>query len=152
MNNLKYFTAIGNQYTMKRDYVFLVMVCLALLGLTILGVRIKEPIVSWFFGIMAVVCFISIWSKLVLIDMDEKEFVVKVGLIGKRIEIPFEDFQSFKLVRMKQYFITTNTYLIICYLKDGKQKEAAIAQGMTSKSMQKIANEIDEILLSNEHS
>lgn len=137
---------------MKREYGFSLIVCIGLAAFAVGGIWINEMAMFWIFGILSVCSIISIWSKQVIIDMDEKAIITKVGLIGKIFPIPLKDFQNFELVRMKQYFITTNTSLNVNYLKDGKEKSAMIAQGFTSRSMQNLANEIDEILNSYAHS
>lgn len=152
MAQLNYFIKNGNQYVMKREYGFSVMIAVAMAALAFVGIYIKETAMFWIFGVLAVLCFASIWSKQVIIDMDKKEIVMKIGFIGKLINIPLQDFQNFELIRIKHYFITTNTSLNLNYLKDGKEKEAMIAQGFTTRAMQNLANEIDEILASNEHS
>lgn len=143
---LQYFTKNENQYIMKREYGFALIISLALAVFAGAGIWIKEMAMFWIFGVLSVLCLISIWSKQVIIDLDRKEIIVKMGLIGKPFPIPFQDFQNFELVRLKQYLLTTNTSLNIYYLKDGKEKCAMIAQGFTSKAMQNLANEIDEII------
>jgi len=143
---LKYFTKSGNQFIMKRDYSFALIISIALAIFAGAGIWIKEMAMFWIFGILSVLSLISIWSKQIIIDLERKEIVVKIGLIGKPFPIPFEDFQNFELVRIKQYLLTTNTSLNIQYLKNGKEKSAMIAQGFTSRSMQNLANEIDEII------
>ncbi|QSW88786.1 hypothetical protein J0383_21420 [Flavobacterium endoglycinae] len=131
---------------MKRDYSFALLISIALAIFAGAGIWIKEMAMFWIFGILSVLSLISIWSKQIIIDLERKEIIVKIGLIGKPFPIPFEDFQNFELVRIKQYLLTTNTSLNIQYLKNGKEKSAMIAQGFTSKSMQNLANEIDEII------
>ncbi|WP_343615893.1 hypothetical protein [Flavobacterium sp.] len=131
---------------MKRDYSFALVISIALAIFAGAGIWIKEMAMFWIFGILSVLSLISIWSKQIIIDLERKEIIVKIGLIGKPFPIPFEDFQNFELVRIKQYLLTTNTSLNIQYLKNGKEKSAMIAQGFTSRSMQNLANEIDEII------
>ena len=149
---LKNFTKNGNQYIMKKQYAFGLIVSFGMAAFAIVGIWINEIIMVWIFGILAVLCFISIWMKHVVIDLDKNEITVKVGLINPVVCIPLKDFVNFELVRITQYLITTNTCLNVYYLKNGEEKAAMIAQGFTKKSMQNLVNEIDEIMSLNEHS
>lgn len=152
MEQLKYFTREGNKYVMKRELGFVLLISLGLAAFAVGGIWINNMSMFWIFGVLSICCIISIWSKQVILDLDTREFIVKVGLIGKPVTIPLKDFQNFELVRMKQLFITINTSLNVNYLKDGKEKSILIAQGFTTRAMQNLANEIDEILNSHEHS
>lgn len=150
MTKLKYFIKEGNKYVMKKEYVFGFIVSFGLAAIAITGIWIHKPAITWVLGILSILCFISIWLKHAIIDLDKKEFILKSGLIVPSVRIPLKDFQNFELVRTKQYLITINTSLNICYLKDGKEKYAILSQGFTSQKMQNIANEIDEILSDHE--
>ena len=152
MEQLKYFTREGNKYVMKRELGFVLLISLGLAAFAVGGIWINNMPMFWIFGVLSICCIISIWSKQVILDLDTREFIVKVGLIGKPVTIPLKDFQNFELVRMKQLFITINTSLNVNYLKVGKEKSILIAQGFTTRAMQNLANEIDEILNSHEHS
>jgi len=152
MEQLKYFTREGNKYVMKRELGFVLLISLGLAAFAVGGIWINNMPMFWIFGVLSICCIISIWSKQVILDLDTREFIVKVGLIGKPVTIPLNDFQNFELVRMKQLFITINTSLNVNYLKVGKEKSILIAQGFTTRAMQNLANEIDEILNSHEHS
>ncbi|QGK73480.1 hypothetical protein [Flavobacterium sp. SLB02] len=150
MTKLKYFKKDANRYVMKKEYTFGLIVSFGLAGIAAAGIWINELGIAWILGILSVLCFISIWIKDVTIDLDKKEFILKSGLIVPSIRVRLQDFQNFELVRTKQYLITTNTSLNICYLKDGKEKYAILSQGFTTQKMQNLANEIDEILHNHE--
>jgi hypothetical protein len=143
---MRYFEREGNLYKLKRQYVLIAFVLIVLTGLAIIGVFTNLPGVTWVFGIMAVLYFLAIYVRRVEIDMDQKELLVKNGLITPVVRIPFADFLTFELVRTSQYYITTNTSLNLRYAKNGKEKVTGIAQGLTSRQMQNILNEIDEII------
>ncbi|ABQ06989.1 hypothetical protein SAMN05444146_3537 [Flavobacterium johnsoniae] len=152
MTHLKYFEKNGSQYTLKREYGFGIIVSVGMAAFAAAGLWLHEAVMFWIFDILAVLCFISIWMKQVSIDMDKKEITAKIGIINPPVRIPLQDFQNFELVRIRQYMLTTNTSLNAYYLKDGKEKCVMIAQAFTSRKIQNLANEIDEILNSNEHS
>ncbi len=152
MTELKKFEKNGNQFVMKRQYGFGLLVVIGMLAFTIGGIYNKNTTMIWIFGILTVLCFISIWSQNFAVDLDKETFIIKNGLINKPMEIPFADFVNFELVKVKQNLITTNVSLNLYYLKNDKEKCIGIAQGFTTRSMQRLINEINEILKLNEHS
>lgn len=152
MNELKKFEKNGNQFIMKRQYGFGLLVVGGMMAFTIGGIFYKNTAVIWIFGILSILCFISIWSETFVIDLDKEVFVIKNGLINKPVEILLSDFVNFELVKVRHNFITTNVCLNLYYIKNDKEKCTGIAQGFTTKSMQMVINEINIILKSNEHS
>lgn len=152
MSELKYFTRNGNQYTMKKQLGFNFVVIGGMLGATILGVYIDLPAMSWVCGILTVIVAIALYLKRVVIDMDNRSIFIKSGLIQPGIQIPFNDFVTFQLASIRHYFITTNTSLNLLFMKNGKERSLAIATGFTVKAMQRVLNEIEEIIYPDEHS
>jgi hypothetical protein len=150
MNELKKFTKEENLYVMKRQYGFSLIVVLAMIAFTIGGIYYKNNAVIGIFGVMSVICFIAIWQEGFSIDLDRNEFRIKNGLINKPVLIPIADFLNFELVKVKHNLITTNVSLNLYYIKENKEKCTGIAQGFTTRSMQNLMNEINEIL--DEHS
>jgi hypothetical protein len=152
MTELKKFEKSGNQFVMKKQYGFGLLVVIGMLAFTIGGIYYKNTAVIWIFGILTILCFISIWTQSFIIDLDKNAFIIKNGLINKPVEIPVADFVNFELVKVKQNLITTNVSLNLYYIKNEKEKCTGIAQGFTTRSMQKLMNEINAILRINEHS
>lgn len=150
MEELKKFEKVGSQFIMKRQYGFGLVVVIGMLAFTIGGIYYKNTPVIWIFSILTVLCFISIWSQQFIIDMESKEFIIKNGLINKPLQIPLSSFVNFELVKIKHNFITTNVSLNLYYRKDTKEKCMGIAQGFSTRSMQKLINEINEIIQPNE--
>lgn len=145
-SELKYFTRNGNVFTMKKEYGFGLIIVAGLSAAAVWGYFAHLPDMIWVFGILALLCFLSIFLKKVVIDLNSKEIITKNGLVNPAVHIPLSDFQNFELVRTQQYWVTINTSLNIRYLRNGKEKYAIVAQGFTSKAMQRILNEITEIL------
>ena len=152
MSEFKKFTKSGNQYIMKKQYSVALVVVLGMAACTYGGIYYKNSTVIWIFGILTILCAISMWTQKFYIDLDENEFVVKYGLINKPVQIPFSAFQNFELVKIRRNLITTNVTLNLYYIKDNKEKCTGIAQGFTTKSMQILVNEINDILQSDDHS
>lgn len=152
MTELTKFEKSGNQFVMKRQYGFGLLVVIGMLAFTIGGIYYKNTAVIWIFGILTILCLISIWAQSFIIDLDKNAFIIKNGLINKPVEIPVADFVNFELVKVKQNLITTNVSLNLYYIKNDKEKCTGIAQGFTTRSMQKLMNEINAILKINEHS
>jgi len=150
MNEFKKFTKEENLYVMKRQYGFGLIVVLGMLAFTVGGIYYKNNAVIGIFGVLAVICFIAIWQQEFVIDLSRNEFRIKNGLINKPVQIPFADFVEFELVKVRHNFITTNVSLNLYYMKEKKEKRTGIAQGFTTRSIQNLINEINEIL--DEHS
>lgn len=152
MAELKKFEKNGNQFIMKRQYGFGLLVLIGMLAFMIGGIYYKNIAVILSFAVLTIICFIAIWAQSFIIDLDKEEFIIKNGLINKPLQIPLANFLNFELVKIKQNFITTNVSLNLYYIKENKQKCTGIAQGFTTRSMQQLINEINEILLLNAHS
>jgi hypothetical protein len=152
MEPLQKFAKIKNQYVMKRQYGFGLIVVLGMAAFTFAGLWFKNSMMIWIFGILTVLCLISIFINHVVIDISQKKIIIKNGLIIPPVQIPFNDIINFELVRTKQYFITVNVSLNLYYLKNEKEQCSGIAQGLTTRSMQNLLNEIQEILKEHEHS
>ena len=152
MEALQKFTKKGNQYVMKRQYGFGLFVVLGMASFAFAGLWMKNTTMIWIFGILTVLCLISIFINHVVIDMNQKEILIKNALIIPPVKIPFSDFVNFEVVRTTQYFVTINVSLNLYYMKNGKELCSGVAQGLTARSMQNLLNEIEEIIRSDEHS
>jgi hypothetical protein len=152
MEALQKFTKNGNQYVMKTQYGFALFVVFGMLTLTFAGIGMKNTAMIWIFGILTILCTISIFINHVVIDMDQKEILIKNALIIPPVRIPLRDFVNFEVVRTTQYFVTINVSLNLYYMKNGKEQCSGVAQGLTARSMQNLLNEIQEIINTDEHS
>lgn len=152
MSEFKKFTRDRNLFVMKRQYGFGLIVVLGMAAFTVGGIWYKNTAMIWIFGILTVLCFISIWQQTFTIDLDKKEFNIKNGLINKPVQIPFTDFVNFEMVKIRHNFITTNVSLNLYYIKGDKEKCTGIAQSFSTRSLQILINEINEIISQNEHS
>jgi hypothetical protein len=151
MSELKYFTRSGNQYTMKRQYGFSLIVIVVLAGAAIAGMYNNMPELMWICGVLTILFVLAIMLKKVVIDMDQRQIFLKSGLFQAGANIRFEDILHFQLASVKQNFITINTSLNVLYVKDGKEKSLGIAEGFTVGVMQRVLNEIEEIMYPDEH-
>lgn len=152
MPGFKKFDRDGNLFVMKRQYGFGLVIVLAMAAFTVGGVWYKNTAMIWIFGILTVLCFISIWQQNFAIDLDKEEFIIKNGLINKPVQIPLANFVNFELVKIRHNFITTNVSLNLYYRRDNKEKCTGIAQSFSTRSLQTLINEINEIISPNEHS
>jgi len=143
---MRYFNQEGNVYRIKRNYVLEIIVSTILIALAVAGLITPLTALAWIFGPFAVLYLLAVSLRRVEIDMNQKALIVKSGIFNPLVQIPFTDFLTFELMKMSQYFITTNTALNLRYAKNGKEKVVGIAQGLTSRAMQNILNEIDEII------
>ncbi|WP_343746590.1 hypothetical protein [Chitinophaga sp.] len=152
MEQPKGFTREGNVYKMKPQYGFSIIVITLTLGFAYFGFHVKSAAVMWLFLAAAVMFILSAFTKSLVIDMDRKVINVKMALLRPAYIIPIEDIQHFELYSIRRNFITTNTTLNVYFLKDGKEKSASLAQGITKRAMQNVLNDIEEIIGAHESS
>lgn len=146
---MKNFERNGNEYKMKPQlgtYVPLV----GIFSIMVLVGFIKMPESSfkwWMLGIV-VILMISLLRAYFIIDMDNREIRTRKGLLGKEVTIPLESLQGFSIHKLKQYgFITINVALIARYKdENGKEKKVQLAQSYFTKPINRIINDIDEII------
>ena len=76
METLQKFTKKGNQYVMKRQYGFGLIVVFGMAALAFVGIGLKKPVMIWIFGILTLLCLISLFINYVVIDMGDRKSVV----------------------------------------------------------------------------
>ncbi|RKF30195.1 hypothetical protein BCY89_20575 [Sphingobacterium siyangense] len=127
---MKNFERNGNEYKMKPQlgtYVPLVGIfsIMALVGF----IKMPESSFKWWMLGIVVILMISLLRAYFIIDMDNREIRTRKGLLG-------------------QYgFITINVALIARYKdENGKEKKVQLAQSYFTKPINRIINDIDEII------
>ncbi|WP_336833490.1 hypothetical protein [Sphingobacterium siyangense] len=97
---------------------------------------------------VVVILMISLLRAYFIIDMDRREMRVRKGLFDKEVTVPLESLQGFTIHKLKQYgLITVSVSLHARYLnEEGKEKKVQLAQHYFTKPIQRICNEIDEII------
>ncbi|WON95031.1 hypothetical protein [Sphingobacterium sp. UGAL515B_05] len=146
---MKNFERNGNEYKMKPQlgtYVPLVAIfaIMAIVGF----VKMPESSFKWWMLGIVVILMISLLRAYFIIDMDRREMRVRKGLFGKEVTVPLENLQGFTIHKLKQYgLITVSVSLLARYRnEDGKEKKVQLAQHYFTKPIQRICNEIDEII------
>ncbi|APU96353.1 hypothetical protein BV902_08320 [Sphingobacterium sp. B29] len=146
---MKNFERNGNEYKMKPQlgtYVPLVGIfsIMALVGF----IKMPDSSFKWWMLGIVVILMISLLRAYFIIDMDNREIRTRKGLLGKEVTIPLESLQGFSIHKLKQYgFITINVALIARYKdENGKEKKVQLAQSYFTKPINRIINDIDEII------
>lgn len=142
----RYFKRVGNTFIMKRQYGFATVVVLGLSLLAISGIISDNLTLFYICGFLAVLCAISVFTEKLEINLDHHTIVIKRGLIAPADTIKKVDIRTFELSRLIYIFIPVNTSLNMIYATENQQKVKMVAQGFSSKTMQSILNEIEEIL------
>lgn len=135
----------GNRYIMKRQYGFNLVIVSGLAIMTGIGFNSDNKAMMWIFGILAMLCLLSVFTEKMEIDLDEKVMLIKRGLIRPEIRIPFSDITNYEMSRLIYIFIPVNTALNVWYSSSGKEKVAIVAQGFSKSALQRILNDIEEI-------
>ncbi|WP_293939875.1 hypothetical protein [Sphingobacterium sp. UBA5996] len=143
-NTIKNFKKDGNRYILKRQYGFGILIVAGLTVLAWFGYTSNNAAMMWIFGIFAALCFLSIYTERMVIDLDEKALFIKRGLKAETC-IPFSDIAHYQMSRLIYIFIPVNTSLNVRYFSAGEEKFAIVAQGLSKRAMQDILNDIEEI-------
>ncbi|WP_294237694.1 hypothetical protein [uncultured Chryseobacterium sp.] len=143
---IKNFRREGNRYILKRQYGFAVVIVIGLLVMTWFGYQSGNKAMMWIFGILAVLCMLSVFTEKMIIDTDSQTMFIKRGL-KPASHIPFADIADYELGRVIYIFVPVNTSLNVRYVSSGKEAYATIAQGFSARAMQSILNDIEEITL-----
>lgn len=151
MDQLKYFTREGNVYTEKKRYGMALFLLIVMGGLTWICIDMNPGNkIYWLFIILGIAAPLGVMLKNFKIDFGTNEITTKPALIRPTAVIPISGIQNFTLHEVSYMgLITTNASLEVHYLKNGKEKSLMVAQGFSKKGMQKLLNELDEILASN---
>lgn len=143
---MEYFVKNGNVYKMKPQYSVSITIIVALFAFAFIGYWVNLPALMWIFLVLGIFSVASMLQKKVIIDTNKQTILFKPALVQPVVEIPFSAIQNFELHASSINFIQTNTSLNVLYVQDGKEKIGLIAQGFTKKSMQRILNELEDII------
>jgi hypothetical protein len=144
--NIKNFRKERNRYFLKRQYVFTMIIVLGLTVMAGLGYQSDNKAMLWIFGVLAVLCLLSVFTERMVIDMDQQAMFIKRGLIKSEVRIPFSDITNYQLSRVIYIFVPVNTSLNVEYISSEKIRFAIVAQGFSKRAMQSILNDIEEII------
>ncbi len=152
MQQLKKFTQEGNIYRLNRQYGLIVPLVGFFILLSFIGFAYSpESSFKWWMLGIALLCGVSFMVSSLAIDMDKKEIIARMGLIGSTKTVPLSDLQGFTIHKLKQMgFITTNVTLTAQYIKNGREREIRLVQSFFTRPIQNILNDIDEILESHD--
>ncbi len=134
----------GNRYILKRQYGFALVIVIGLAVMTWLGYHSENKAMMWIFGILTILCMLSVFTEKMVIDTDAQTMYIKRGL-KPASHIPFADIAEYELGRVIYIFIPVNTSLNVRFISSGKEEYATIAQGFSAGAMQRILNEIEQI-------
>jgi len=146
---MKNFERNGNEYKMKPQLGTYVPLIAIFSIMTLVGfIKMPESSFKWWMLGVVVILMISLLRAYFIIDMDRREMRVRKGLLGKEVTVPLESLQGFTIHKLKQYgLITVSVSLHARYLnEEGKEKKVQLAQHYFTKPIQRICNEIDEII------
>lgn len=148
MSEFKNFKRTGNQYKLTSSNSFNITLCSIVVLLSAAGfVKIPESSFKWWMLGLAALLILSVMASYCIIDMDKKEIRIRIGFLGGSRTIPLADLQGFTIYKIKYWgILTINVKLIAHYTKNGKDREAAIAQRIFTRPIQSILNDMEEII------
>ena len=147
MDQLEYFTKESGTYKFKPKIAFKIIMSILLLGVVIAGYTTKVPAFSWLFGILLVMIVVTIFTDKFEIDTNRKMIVLRQGIYMQSRSVPFDKIVGFEMFTTSVNLVRSSVALNLYYENEkGKEKVIKVAQSMSKKHIQKIMNEVDDIL------
>nr|WP_315031264.1 hypothetical protein [uncultured Chryseobacterium sp.] len=152
MNTLKFYKKEGNLYTFKNQPVFISVLSAFFLVVAVLTFNSVRPL-SLILIAVVVLIMINFFAKKFVIDVDRQTITGKHSIFVSAQTYPIQDFTNFEVLATKYMgFITTNVMLSMHFNAGGKDKRLTIGQALTQKGIQKMVNETEDIMNSNQQS
>lgn len=148
MNQFKYFEQEGSVYRFKPQYIVKIVIAVIIAALTwLFYFKLDAPIFASIVGLLGIMVVITLFTDKFEIDTNRKEINLRQGIYMQSRNIPFDKFINFEMLTMTTNFIRSGVHLNLNYYNDkGKEKVMKVAQSMSKMHIQKIINEVDEIL------
>lgn len=154
MNQYKYFEKEGSVYKFKPQYIVKILIAVLVAGLTwLFYFKLDAPIFASILLLLVLMVVITLFTDKFEIDTHGKEINLRQGIYMQRRNITFDKIIGFEMFTTSINFIRSSVALNLYYENDnGKEKVMKVAQSMSKMHIQKIINEVDEILEQNGHS
>lgn len=148
MNQFKYFEQEGDIYKFKPQYIVKIVIAVLVATLTwLFYFKLDAPIFATILLLLVIMVVITLFTDKFEIDTNLKEINLRQGIYMQSKIIPFDKFINFEMFTMTTNFIRSGVHLNLYYYNEkGKEKVMKVAQSMSKMHIQKILNEIDEIL------
>lgn len=153
MNQYKYFEKEGSVYKFKPQTVYKAIIAILVFGLAIFCWITDVKILAGIFALLCSMIVVTMFSDKFEINTNKETIELKQGIYMQSRSIPFDKIIGFEMFTTSINFIRSSVALNLYYENDnGKEKVMKVAQSMSKMHIQKIINEVDEILEQNGHS
>ncbi|HFK5586469.1 TPA: hypothetical protein ACGZ92_002684 [Elizabethkingia anophelis] len=144
----RFYKKEGHRYTFKNQPVL--MFILALFVFIIAGMSYNvSAILGLTIAAVAVIIIINFFTKKFIIDTDQLTVTGKHGIFIPERTYPIADFITFEVIHTKYMgLITTNLILAAYFQVDGKEKILTVGQAVTTRAIQRMLNETEDIMKS----
>ena len=147
MSQFKYFTQEGSLYKFKPQTVYKIVIMVLLLALSIFCWKADITFLVLLFCTLAVMIIFTLFTDKFEIDTQSKMIYIRQGIYMQTRNVPFDKIVTFEMLTTTTNFVRSSVALNLYYLNDNdKEKVIKVAQGISKTHMQKILNEIDEIM------
>ncbi|PIF44505.1 hypothetical protein CLU96_1481 [Chryseobacterium sp. 52] len=152
MNTYQFYKKEGNLLIFKNQPVFVSVLVIAIFIVAGLCYKYKIPLLAIFLVAFAGLIIANFFAKKLIIDPQQQTITCKPSIFVSTKTYSFQDFSHFQVLAMKYLgFITTNVFLNIYFVVNGKEHKFMIGQALTHKGIQKMVNETEDIMSLNEN-
>ncbi|WP_185286619.1 hypothetical protein [Chryseobacterium indologenes] len=149
MNTLEFYKKDGNVYVFKNQPVFMTVVSIFFLAVGIITFN-SIRVLSLPMFLVVVFIIINFFAKKFVIDPDRQTVTGKHSIFVPAQTYSIQDFTNFEVIATKYMFITANVMVSMHFNINGKDKQLTIGQSLTKKGIQKMVNETEDIMTSNQ--
>ena len=148
MKKYNYFSQEGNRYILKpQTGLSMSMAILFVLGgISMIAFGVFSGL-GYFLLALAGLIIYSQNKRQFIIDADKKLFMVKNNAFQPEVTYPFSSFDGITLHRLRYFGLLTINVSAVAYFKmNGEEKVGALNTAFTTAPIQRLINEIDDIL------
>ena len=150
MSNYKYYTKEGNQYTLKIQKVFIIIIATLILGVAFLLFVINTNTTNILIGLMFIALAALVFLRTTastIIDTDAKQVIVKAFSFSESVAYNFSDYDGINQMSVSNYGVKGTSTVGLRFLVNGKAKEVKLLQSfMTTKTLHEVVKETEQIM------
>lgn len=152
MKTYQFYKKEGHVFIFKNQPVFMSIMVIIMFVIAGLSYKYHFPLLGWFLVALALLMVANFFAKKFVIDPQQQTITCKPSIFVSAKTYSFQDFTNFEVLAMKYLgFLTTNVFLNIHFVVNGKESKFMVGQTITHKGIQKMVNETEDIMRINEN-
>jgi hypothetical protein len=150
MANYKYYIQNGNQFTLKVQKKFIIIISLLVSGVAILLFTLNPDtpniLIGFLFLALAALVFLRTTSS-TIIDTTAKQIIVKQFSFSQAVTYNFNDYEGINSMTVSNYGVKGTSLVGLRFNVNGKEKEVKLLQSfMATKNLHEVVKETEQIM------